>query len=268
MKTIEFVKMEGAGNDFIVIDNRRRSITGGSAAAKRLCARKFSVGGDGLVLLERSKKSDIRMRIFNPDGSEAEMCGNGVRCIAKFASERRITGSSLTIETMAGEIRASVKGDVIKARLMDPKELRINFRIPLGAGHETVHFVNTGVPHVVKVVDSIERVDVKGMGRAIRHHENFAPRGANVNFIEYGPGNSIRVATYERGVESETLACGTGSTASALIAAALKGLKSPVSVRTAGGETLKIYFSKKGDAYTEVCLEGRVRTAFEGRVKL
>lgn len=265
---LKFVKMSGAGNDFIVVDNRRKLIRDGAKAAKRLCDRKLSVGGDGLLLLERSSKADVRMRIFNSDGSQAEMCGNGVRCLAKFATDKRIAGNKLTIETMAGLIEATVRGSVVRAKLMEPKDLRLNLSVSLDGEPQTMHFINTGVPHAVKIIDSVDGVDVAALGRLIRRHQAFAPRGANANFVAIRGGNRIDVRTYERGVEGETLACGTGSTASALVAAALKGLRSPVAVGTRGGETLKIFFSKNGQKFYDVYLEGAIRKNFEGSVNL
>jgi diaminopimelate epimerase len=268
MGVLAFWKMEGAGNDFILVDDRAGRIRDPKAAARRLCDRKFSVGADGLILLCRSRKADARMRILNPDGSEAEMCGNGVRCLAKFAVSRGLAGRRMTVETLAGVIHCRVTGGVVTARLSEPRDLRLKFTIPVGGRKVELHSVNTGVPHAVRVVDSLEDVDVDSLGRSIRFHPRFAPKGTNVNFIEFGAGNAIRVATYERGVECETLACGTGSTASALVAAALKGLKSPVHVRTAGGETLRVHFERSGGRFRHVELEGRVKKTFEGRVNL
>jgi diaminopimelate epimerase len=266
---LEFSKMTGAGNDFVVLDNRRGAIKRNPAqAARRFCDRKFSVGADGLILLEKSKRADIRMRIFNPDGSEAEMCGNGVRCLAKFAVERRITSPALSIETPAGIIRARVKGGTVKARLADPKDLRLDFDLALNGHKERVSYVDTGVPHAVVWTRTLGHLEVRRVGRIIRFHPHFSPRGANVNFVSPRGKNAIEVRTYERGVEDETLACGTGSTAAALVAAAVKGLRSPVLVHTKGGEILKVYFSKKGERFSEVHLEGAVRTTFEGRVRL
>ncbi len=268
-KLIPFTKMAGAGNDFVVVDNRSKKIKNRLPnTARRLCDRHRSVGADGLILLERSKRADIRMRIFNPDGSEAEMCGNGVRCAAKFASDHKITKARLSIETLAGVIAADVTGDVVKARLMDPKDLRLNLLIDVKGRKEKLHFINTGVPHAVKWVNSVGPYDAAGLGREIRFHEYFAPKGTNVNFISALNGNAIDVRTYERGVEAETLACGTGSTAAALVAAALKGFKSPVKTRTAGGEILKVYFSRTENGFSDVYLEGKVSTHFEGRVAI
>ncbi len=268
MKYLNFTKMTAAGNDFVVIDARKTKISNGARLAKKLCDRKFSVGGDGILLLETSKKADVRMRIFNPDGSEAEMCGNGVRCLAKFASDKKAAKSKLSIETIAGIIEADVRKDIVKAKMIQPKDLRLHLRVLMNGGAKELHFINTGVPHAVKVLGSLETVDVQGRGKEIRFHREFAPRGTNVDFIRVRPGNAIDIRTYERGVEAETLSCGTGSTAGALVAAALKDLKSPVRVHTQSGEVLKVYFSKKGNEFYDVYLEGRVQKTFEGRIAL
>ena len=264
---IHFTKMSGAGNDFIIIDNRLKKIKNRLPdQARRLCDRHFSVGADGLILLERSKKADIRMRILNPDGSEAEMCGNGVRCLAKFTVSKKITKNKLSVETLAGIIGVEVKKDTVKAKLVNPKDLKLDLAIAVDGSKGKFHFINTGVPHAVSLVNSIGECDTARLGRAVRFHEYFAPKGTNVDFIAFSGPNAIDIRTYERGVEAETLACGTGSVAGALVAAALKDFKPPVRVKTAGGETLKIYFSKNGRGFSDVYLEGKVSTNFEGRV--
>ncbi len=269
MKTVHFFKIAAAGNDFIVIDNRARSVKKGLAkAAKHLCDRKHSIGADGLILLERSKKADVRMRILNPDGSEAEMCGNGVRCLAKFAVDRNIAPPKLSIETLAGTIYVEVRGNTVKAKMIEPRDLKLGFKIDLNGSDGLMSFINTGVPHAVKLVSSVSSCDVKDLGREIRQHKHFAPKGTNVNFVAVKRGSTIDIRTYERGVEDETLACGTGSTAGALVAAAVKNLKSPVSVHTRGGEVLKVYFSRNGLNFHSVYLEGRVQKSFEGSVSL
>ena len=279
MKTISFTKMAGAGNDFIVVDNRLDLIKKDAAKfAKKFCNRKLSIGADGLILLEKSsavggsasggKKADIRMRILNPDGSEAEMCGNGVRCLAKFAVDHRITGPKLSIETPAGMIYAEVKGDSVKARMVEPQDLELNLEVRVNGHKELLNFINTGVPHAVKLVGSVSNCDVEALGGTIRRHERFAPRGTNVDFISPRKDNSIDIRTYERGVEGETLACGTGSTAAALVVAAVRNFKSPVLVHTKGGEVLKVYFSRTGVHFHNVYLEGRIQKSFEGRVGL
>ncbi len=267
--TVEFSKWVAAGNDFIVIDNRKAVIGKDAKKVARLLSdRKQSIGADGLLLLEKSKTSDVRMRIFNSDGSEAEMCGNGVRCLAKFASDRHITKPKLSIETAAGVISAEIRGDQVRAKMVDPKGLRLNLAIQAEGSTHAVHFIDTGVPHAVEIVRDLESMDTRLLGRAIRFHAAFAPHGANVDFISIVSERAICVRTYERGVEDETLACGTGATASALVAASLGKVTSPVSIQTRGGEALKIRFSKKGDVFSNVTLEGKIKTSFEGRVRL
>lgn len=263
----EFVKLSGAGNDFILTDNRRGTLKNLPALAKKLTDRKRSIGADGLIVMEKSRIADLKMRIFNSDGSEAEMCGNGVRCAAKFAVMKRMAGNRASIETLAGIIGTQVKGDLVRARMTDPKGLKLDMAVRLDGRDEKLHFVDTGVPHAISVHTSVDSVDVPNVGRAIRRHSAFAPRGTNANFVVIdAKKNEIAVRTYERGVEDETLACGTGSTAAALIAAELKGLRSPVTVHTHGGDVLKIYFSKDGGRFHDVYLEGAVKTSFEGRI--
>lgn len=270
MAQLTFSKMEGAGNDFILADNRRGKIAARIAVAKKLCDRKRSVGADGLILVETSKKADLRMRIFNPDGSEAEMCGNGVRCLGKYVVDQRIVKKNqFSVETPAGIIHVHVNKDIVKAQMIEPKELKTRFSIPLDGKSIELSYINTGVPHAVQIVSAVEGIDVDELGRKIRTHKYFAPRGTNSNFVAVDKKkNHIDIRTYERGVETETLACGTGSTAGALVASVLYGLKSPVSVKTSGGEFLKIYFSEREGKFEKVYLEGKIRKTFEGSVAL
>ena len=268
-RSVPFEKMSAAGNDFVVIDNRRGAA--GSALKQKaawLCDRKFGIGADGVLLLEKSRKADIRMRIFNPDGSEADMCGNGVRCLSRFAVLKKIAGPEHTVETGAGIIRSRVNNGVVKSLLTEPKGFREYPKLKVGNRDEKIYFLNTGVPHAVIVEPSLEKADVASRGRSLRYHRAFAPRGTNVNFMRLGGSNTIEVRTYERGVEGETLACGTGSTASALTAARLRGLRSPIRVKTSGGEILKIYFKRQNGRFTDVYLEGTVKKIFEGRVEI
>ena len=266
-KEVVFEKYVAAGNDFIVFDNRKGFVKDGAKIAKKLCDRKFGVGADGILLLETSKKADVRMRIFNPDGSQAEMCGNGVRCLAHFAVAHKVAKPEHTVETGAGLIRAQVSGNIVKAKLTEPDGLKLNIPLQVNGHAEKIHFINTGVPHAVIVDEKLDTVDVESRGQAVRRHSHFAPKGTNVNFIRR-TSSGIDVRTYERGVEGETLACGTGSTASALVASSLFGFASPVRVKTAGGETLKVYFKKNGPRFSEVLLEGPVTASFKGSVQL
>ena len=231
--------MSGSGNDFILIDNRDGSLAVGDVVAfvKSVCERKVSVGADGLILIERSDRVDFRWRFFNADGSEVEMCGNGGRCAARFAFLRGSPGRRCPSRPCAGIIDAEVRGDVVKLRLTDPRDLVIDDQIRIENQTLFVHSINTGVPHVVHFVRDPDDFDVFNTGRAIRYHEHYQPAGTNANFVAVIDGHTLRVRTYERGVEDETLACGTGSVASALIAARKGLVESPVDVRVQSGET-------------------------------
>jgi diaminopimelate epimerase len=267
---VVFEKMSGTGNDFIIIDNRDGSIPSGEQAhfAARVCRRKFSVGADGLILIEKSETADFRWQFYNADGSVAEMCGNGSRCAARFAYTHGIAGRTMTFETIAGTIKAEIIGDEEEVRILltGPCDYRFNLAITLdGAPHE-VSFVNTGVPHAVIFVDTND-VPVKKWGRKIRYHELFQPAGTNANFVRLLGGNTILARTYERGVEDETMACGTGAVASAIMASIHKGLVSPVEVQTSGGDRLVIHFDmKSGPEAQNVYLQGPARIIYSGNL--
>ena len=268
MKKIVFSKMVATGNDFIVVDNRGLSMAGIlHRLAKKLCDRRLGVGADGLLVVERSRKADFKMRILNPDGSEPDMCGNGSRCIALYANMRKIAPARMAIETKAGLLTASVRKDVVRINMTDPKGLKCSLAIKSGKKSYQLHYVDTGVPHAVWFVDHIDKVDVAGLGMEIRFHRSFRPKGTNVDFVMLNRDSSISVRTYERGVEAETLACGTGAVASAIISAAVKGLGSPVNIHAQGGD-LKVYFKDKTDRFREVFLEGKAREVFTGQLSI
>jgi len=267
---VEFTKMNGAGNDFIFIDNRDRKISLAAAQVARLCDRHRGVGADGLMLLVpcASGKADWAWDFYNSDGSAAEMCGNGARCFARFI--QRLTGAAdkVSFETKAGVISARFQGDRVTVNLTAPRGLRLNESLALKSGKATVHSVDTGVPHAVIFVPDAGRAMVQELGAEIRFHPHFAPRGANANFAQLlGPG-AIRVRTYERGVEGETLACGTGVTASALIAAELHGFCSPIRVRVQGGDDLEVGFERRDGGFANVSLTGPADFVFDGRITL
>ncbi len=270
MSRIEFVKMTAGGNDFIIIDNRKRLIPFREEEfVREMCERKISVGADGLILMENSEVADFKMRYFNPDGKEVEMCGNGARCLARFAHFKGITGrksSQVTFETKAGMHKAELIGNRVRLKMIDPSEIRLNFLLDIGARRQKVSFINTGVPHVVMFVRNLDSFNVQDLGAEIRYHQEFQPQGTNANFLRVEGGQRINIRTYERGVEGETLACGTGAVASALIACLAKGMQSPVEVGTQGGDILKVYFKHTGDNNTlsEVYLEGNVKVVYEG----
>lgn len=265
---VAFEKMSGTGNDFIIIDNRAGSIPFAAQAgfAARVCRRMFSVGADGLILLERSATADFRWQFYNADGSVAEMCGNGARCAARFAFRHGIAGRTMSFETLAGTIEAEIVGDdeEVRIRLTTPFDYRFNLAVDLDGEVHEASFVNTGVPHAVIFVDTND-VPVEKWGKTIRFHELFQPAGTNANFVRLLGLNTILARTYERGVEGETRACGTGAVASALMAAIHKGLVSPIEVQTSGGERLTIHFDlQAGREVQSVYLQGPARSIYSG----
>lgn len=268
MESIPFYKMSGSGNDFIIIDNRQSVVPSNNLSwfAIKVCRRKMSVGADGLILVENSDRVDFKWRFFNSDGSPAEMCGNGARCVARFALLNGIARDRMQFETLAGIIRAQVMGEEAKVQMTDPQDLALDAE--LDTGNESVVYasVNTGVPHVVIEVDDIEKVDVVAVGRRIRRHPHFVPAGTNVNFMAPLPDGTWFVRTYERGVEDETLACGTGITAAALVLARKNPLASPVELKTRSGSLLKVHFTRQGREFNKVFLEGDARIIYEGRL--
>jgi diaminopimelate epimerase len=265
---IPFVKMSGTGNDFILIDNRLPLIAPEdmSALAAAVCRRKFSVGADGLILLEPSEQADFCWQFFNADGSTAEMCGNGARCAARFAFMQGIAPKKMRFETLAGIIEAEISGSEVAVKMTEPVNLRLRQIIEVNNEPLEMHSINTGVPHAVVFVDNIDETDVRGLGRTIRRHHAFAPAGVNVNFVQQR-GNAFKVRTYERGVEDETLACGTGAAASAIIAALLGQAAPPVEIITSGGDRLSISFAAEDNGKVHsVHLKGPARMIYAGEL--
>jgi len=266
----DFVKMNGAGNDFVLMDNRSRQIHLQRAQIARLCDRHKGVGADGVVFLVpcESGKADWAWDFFNSDGSSAEMCGNAARCFARFV--RRLTGGSapLSFETRAGVIVARIQDDEVTVSLTQPGDLRLRQQVPLSIGQTEIHSINTGVPHAVLFVEDADKAMVQTLGAEIRNHPCFAPRGTNVNFVQVLAQGEIRVRTYERGVEGDTLACGTGVTASALVAAELRGCPSPVKVQVRSGDTLEVGFERANGSFANVRLSGPAEFVFEGRIQV
>lgn len=277
MKKIKFAKFVAAGNDFVIINNYDKKILAKKypMLAKKLCHPKFGIGADGILFIEPSLRQDceFKMVYYNADGSFAEMCGNGARCIAYYAYELEICDDIANFETAAGVVNCVIKkGGRVKIKLIDPKFYKPNIGIKLDNGKElTVSFINTGVPHTVVFVDDVEKIDVVNLGRQIRYHKVFSPEGTNVDFVKIISKNCIYIRTYERGVENETLSCGTGAVASSVISA-LKGyVDSPVSCITKSGEVLKISFRKNPpedmlSPVSNVYLEGKVYHVFDGEI--
>ncbi len=266
---VRFAKMNGAGNDFVMIDNRAGDVRLNSAQIARICDRHRGIGADGILLLEKARNgSDFRMRYFNSDGGEAEMCGNGARCFARFANKVAGAPGKISFETPAGVIGAELHHELVTLHLSEPTDLRLNIALRLAGKTKNVHFINSGVPHVVVPVAQLDDVDVRRDGAAIRHHEMFSPKGANVNFIEKRGSKNIAIRTYERGVENETLACGTGVVASALIFAATENAGGPIGVLVRGGSELTVGFKRAGDNFRDVTLTGPAEFVFEGTIEL
>lgn len=271
---VSFTKMSGAGNDFIVIDHRVPLIPEAEQAefAKRVCRRMFSVGADGLILIENSAVADFRWRFYNGDGSVAEMCGNGARCAARFAYSKGIAGTRMSFDTLAGIIEAEIcrDDDTVRLRMTAPCDFRTNLSVILAGQEKKLSFVNSGVPHAVLFMEEEESVPVQEWGKIVRFHPLFQPAGTNVNFVQKLAENTIRVRTYERGVEDETMACGTGAVASALFAATYGLASSPVTVITSGGERLIVLFDlqvgQHGPQAENVFLQGPARTIYEGKL--
>jgi len=266
---LRFTKMNGAGNDFVLLDNRAGDLRLTGAQVARLCDRHRGVGADGVLILERAiNGADFRMRYYNADGGEAEMCGNGARCFARFAD--RVAGplEQLRFETPAGIIGAELRGDLVTLQMSRPRDLRLGLDLAAEGEKFRAHYVDSGVPHVVVPVARIDDVDVQSLGAELRRHRMFAPRGANANFSEARGPRSIAIRTYERGVEAETLACGTGVVASAIIFAATENVAGPIEVLVKGGDTLQVNFERNGNDFDRVTLTGPADFVFEGEIEL
>ena len=268
MQTIPFYKMSGSGNDFILIDNREEILADISLIdfIKNVCRRKMSAGADGMILIETDSDLDFRWRFYNSDGSRAEMCGNGARCAARYAYLEGIAGAEMTFGTDAGPIRATVNADRVKIGMTPPCDYKSTLSLNIDGNDMTMSTINTGVPHAVIRVDDVESVPVVDLGRKIRTHPEFSPAGTNVNFISALDGNRIAIRTYERGVEDETLACGTGSVAGALVHALQTGADAPLDMMTQSGNRLTIYYEIAGENCTAVYLEGDARVVYTARL--
>ncbi len=270
LKDKTLYKVCASGNDFIILLNLEREISPeeGSLLAKRLCRQKFSVSADGFIMVEPPKNplASVSWCFFNADGSVAEMCGNGARSCARLLYELKLVPSSFYLETLAGLIHCEIKGGRVKVALGRPKDLKLNFILKTERDIYLVHFVNTGVPHLVLFWEDIEEAPVEKLGPILRFHEFFKPAGTNVNFVgilRENDKNFLKVRTYERGVEAETLACGTGASASAYVAAKLGLVNFPVKVLTRGGETLIIDLDPESET---LYLEGEARLVFRFQI--
>jgi diaminopimelate epimerase len=267
---VEFTKMNGAGNDFVLIDNRAQKTKLNRDQVVRVCDRHRGVGSDGLILLmpATSGRADWAWEFFNSDGSTGEMCGNGARCFAKFVKKTTGLNRDFTFETEAGVISARFQGERVTVNLTPPIGLRLNEKLSLSGGPQTMHSLNTGVPHAILFVPDADKAMVMQLGPEIRRHPHFGAKGTNVNFVQVLGPNQIRVRTFERGVEGETLACGTGVTASALISARVHNFRSPVRVQVQGGDQLEVSFGDLKGEFSDVWLTGPADFVFDGAIEL
>jgi diaminopimelate epimerase len=260
-----FFKMQGSGNDFIVIDNRSRSISPEVMPrwARILCPHAFSIGADGIIFLEQddSGQAATRWHFFNADGSRAEMCGNGSRCATLLAYRLGMAPAEHFMLTDAGPVHAKVYPEAgeVEVQLTPARDLALNFTLQLGDRDWTAHFANTGVPHTVIVSDDVKALDIRGLGAVVRYHERFAPAGTNANFIQVLDRGELLLRTYERGVENETYACGTGAAASVAVAHALGLCEARARVTTSGGEVLEITVDG-----SDIFLRGKAQVVYRG----
>jgi len=263
-----FWKMHGAGNDFIIMDDRpARFPCADSALIRHLCDRHAGIGSEGLLLVQSSTCGNFRMRFFNPDGTEAGMCGNGARCIARLARDLGAAPSAMHIETATGILKAEVLSDAVRLHLPAPTDCQCHQTLALDDQAVRYHAIHTGVPHAVVETQALDSMDVCRIGGAMRHHAAFAPQGTNVDFMAITGAHALRVRTYERGVEAETPACGTGITACALIAGRLGQVTPPVHVTCKHGDTLEVNYRLTNDGFEAVTLLGPAAYMFKGTIE-
>ena len=256
---LKFSKYQGAGNDFVMIDDRQQTFPISTKLINRLCDRHFGVGADGLILLQNDTESDFKMVYFNSDGNESTMCGNGGRCIIRFANDLDVASENMTFTAIDGLHHGIVDNNVIRLQMIDVDEVE---------DHDHYLFMNTGSPHHVEFVEKVDDVDVYNRGKEIRNGSPYFEKGSNVNFVEVMPDNNLRIRTYERGVENETLACGTGITAAA-ISAYVKNLvdKKSIEIKALGGD-LSVNFEENNHKFVNVWLNGPAVKVFEGEIEI
>lgn len=256
---IPFYKYQGSGNDFIMIDNRKQIFPKENTDfINRLCDRHFGIGADGLILLENDDSSDFSMVYFNADGNQSTMCGNGGRCIVSFAKELKIIGPETKFNAIDGLHKASIKNEIVSLQMIDVKEVKL---------FENYAYTDTGSPHHVQIVSNVLNYPVVKEGRDIRN-DLYGKEGSNVNFVQELGNNTFKVRTYERGVENETLACGTGVTAVAIVMDALGKTNGNKVTLLAEGGKLSVSFNKIQGEYRNIILHGPAKKVFEGEIEL
>ncbi len=270
MKKIPFTKMSGAGNDFVVIDNRNNIITDPVGFVQNACRKKYGIGADGALLVEKSTKADFTMKYYNSDGTCGGMCGNGGRCISKFVyTHNIITKTEFTFEAFDYIYKAKILPDGnVELLMKNPSQIQLQKKIVLDGKEVTIHSINTGAPHAVMFTNEngfdLETMDFENVGRKLRFHFCFGNEGSNINLIQEISPNILKIRTYERGVEAETLACGTGSVASSVAYHLLKKVNPPITLLVRSGEKLQVNFQSKNEVITNVTLTGPAEEVFEG----
>jgi len=262
---LPFTKATGAGNDFVIIDELDYPIgLDPGPLARSLCARHFGIGADGLLIIRPHASEDFEMEYYNVDGSTGAMCGNGGRCAARYVHERGFAGRTMRFLALGYVYHAEVTEDQVRLAMKKPRVVCADLVLRIGDTAHRGYLIDTGSPHLVIFRDRLDDFDVVSVGRALRHHPDLAPGGANINFVAVAADGVMTLRTYERGVEEETLACGTGSVASATAGALFAGLDSPVALRVRSGEMLTVRLQRAGDAVSAVVLEGPARLLFSG----
>lgn len=264
-----FVKYTGCGNDFILFDNRCGKFPFSRPdIIQRLCHRQCGIGADGILLLEHSEQADCCMRILNRDGSEAEMCGNGLRCFADWLETVGFNQQTFCIEVMHRTFKASKAGSLVSIEMRDPSLVQWNIPLRFEEQFLHVHHLDTGVPHTILFVQDADAVDLARIGPYLRYHPFWQPKGTNVTIAQQNGSQTFKVRTYERGVEGETLACGTGATAAALAAARQYCLNGPLRMQTRSGEELEINFREEAQLFSAITMTGPAQYLFRGEIDL
>jgi len=269
MKSISFSKYSGCGNDFIIIDNRQGVFpTSKKSLIHKLCQRHLGVGAAGIILLENSAVSHFRMRIFNADGKEVEMCGNGLRCLGKYLFKCGITGRRFDVEVTDQIYSLTIENDLVCVSMIPPKKIRWAIEAILDQESVIVDYLNTGVPHAVIFCSDLENIDINVLGPKIRYHSLFSPQGTNVNWVKLDSQGTLALRTYERGVEQETLACGTGAAAAAITAAIRFQLKSPIKVLPRSGEHMEFKLTHQNNQITQLVMKGPASFIYKGELQI
>lgn len=266
--SFDFSKYSGLGNDFVFVDNRDQSFPIDSTLVQNICKRHEGIGADGVVLLENSRDADHKMRIFNCDGHEAEMCGNALRCLYLFLKELGFEKNSFRVETYDRVLRIAQEGNEVSCEMGKVSSIEWNIDLTFNEMPLKGHFIHTGVPHVVIPTSQLNVLPILPLGRFVRMHPHFQPQGTNVNFISLDKDKTVHIRTYERGVELETQACGTGGAASAIIAHLLYQIPTPISIKTIQGNILTYDFIYKNGIVERLKMKGAAAYVFKGTISL